>query len=614
MTADEPSVLTIDMGGDFTLRKVSGQKAIDNDISHMPYKELSFFHPEGSTKHGHSWIYIQGDRPVPDPKRVFGREKELKNIENFLKDKTTLVITGFHGVGKSTLASMFVDRMGESGDFAGIYWRKVNETTDISEIMGSFLKFIRKPVKDLEHYKIADQINLLFKELNQSSYLLVFDNFEILLDPQKNKPLKSKVGFSELIERANKNNIKSKILFTSWDSFASESGIKPFSYQIRGLDTSAGIQLLRREGLTESEAELNKPIELSGGHPLALILLAQLVRERAGALSFLLNDNSLWMGEEEGMAERILNKVYNERISEDERKLLQYVSIFRQPVPARAIAKIANDPVWTESRVEKIAWELCIKSLLQKKGENYWEETLISKYAGTRLSEKTRHHKLAYKYYLSFPLPARPAKKEDFQFLIEAHHYTCMAKEFDQAFKIISGNNLEEQLDNWGNYTVLIDLYSEMLPENYGSDILVKDVEAHGLILGNLGTAYRKLGELRKAIEYYEQALEIIPESENRSVEGILLGNLGLSCRKLGELRRAIEYYEQALKIAKESRSRNEEGTLLGNLGTAYYNLGKPGKATDYYEQSLSLGKEIEDQNIISFCKRSLEALKYSKK
>ena len=151
--------------------------------------------------------------------------------------------------------------------------------------------------------------------------------------------------------------------------------------QIRGLDTSAGIMLLRREGLNKSEDELKKVIKLCGGHPLALILLAHLTKDVKGTLSTLLNHSSFWVGGEEKLLENILNLVYNHRFSEDERKILQYLSIFRQPVPAEAIAIMANDPAWTESRVEEIAWNLCLKSLLQKSGENYWEEAVISNYA-----------------------------------------------------------------------------------------------------------------------------------------------------------------------------------------------------------------------------------------
>ena len=539
-------------------------------------------------------VYTQGFRPVIDPKKIFGREKDLEKIENLLEANSALVITGLRGTGKSILTSMFIDRIEKTGKFADIYWRKVDETTDISDIISSFFTVIGKPVKNLERSKIPDQIYYLFQELNEASYLLILDNFEIILDPQTNKPLESKVGFSELIENAKENCTKSKVLFTSWDSLASERGIRPFSYQIKGLDESASILLLKREGVDEPEAELKKAVELSGGHPLALILLAQLVSGGAGRLSVLLKEDSLWRGE---VAENIFNKVYTERLSEDKRKLLQYVSVFRQPVPSKAISKVANDHVWTESIIEQIAWKLYLKSLLQKKDENYWEESLVSKYTGTHVSNKFKLHKLAYEYYLSLPIPEKPTKKEDIQYLIEAHYHACMAGEYDQAFNIIFDKNLHEYLDLWGNYTVLVDLYSKLLPDDhFGTEILLKDKRNHGIVLGNLGLAYRDLGETRKAIEYYKQALKIAKEIGDRQNEGIWLGNLGSAYSDLGETRKAIEYYEQALKIAKEIGDRRREGIWLGNLGSAYSDLGETRKAIEYYEQALKIAKEIEDR------------------
>ena len=110
---------------------------------------------------------------------------------------------------------------------------------------------------------------------------------------------------------------------------------------------------------------------MSGGHPLALILLAQLVIEEADTLSTLLNDDSLWNTKKGEVAENIFNKVYNERLSEDERKLLQYLSIFRQPVPAKAIIAIANHSEWSESKVKRVSLSLTRKSLLQKEDENW---------------------------------------------------------------------------------------------------------------------------------------------------------------------------------------------------------------------------------------------------
>ena len=91
-------------------------------------------------------------------------------------------------------------------------------------------------------------------------------------------------------------------------------------------------------------------------------------------------------------------------------------------------------------------------------------------------------------------------------------------------------------LDLWGNYTLLIDLYSKLLPEDHlGNEILLEDKGNHGAILGNLGIAYNNLGDPRKAIEYYEKALKIAQEIGDRRGEGNQLGNLGLAYSDLGD-------------------------------------------------------------------------------
>ena len=76
-----------------------------------------------------------------------------------------------------------------------------------------------------------------------------------------------------------------------------------------------------------------------------------------------------------------------------------------------------------------------------------------------------------------------------------------------------------------------------------------------------MGMIYADLGEARKAIEYYEQALAIAREIGDRRGEGASLGNLGRAYADLGDARKAIEYYEQALAIAREIGDKRDEGT-----------------------------------------------------
>lgn len=125
----------------------------------------------------------------------------------------------------------------------------------------------------------------------------------------------------------------------------------------------------------------------------------------------------------------------------------------------------------------------------------------------------------------------------------------------------------------------------------------IGDRHGEGAALGNLGSAYYSLGEVQKAIELYEKALVSAREIGNRRNEGNWLGNLGLTYADLGEVKKAIEFHEQALTIYREIGDRRGEGIALGNLGNAYYSMGEVQKAIEFYEEALVIDREIGDRH-----------------
>ncbi len=318
------------------------------------------------------------------------------------------------------------------------------------------------------------------------------------------------------------------------------------------------------------------------------------VKGGAETLPSVLKDDTLWKGE---VAENILDKVYKERLSEEERKLLQYVSLYRETIPLKAIVSVAHDPTWTEAFVKKIALGLTLKSLLQKTGENYWEESLIHSYAYNKLADRVERHKLACSYYLTLKQPEKRTKKDDVQPLIEAHYHACMAKEYDQAARIIFDKNLYEDLDRWGEYGTLIELYSGVLPKD-SDEPLLSDKQTHSSVIGNLGNAYSDLGQVEKAIQYYEKALAIAQEIGDRRNEGNWLGNLGLAYSDLGQVEKAIQYYEKALAIAQEIGDRRGEGAWLNNLGVVFKDEKKYKEALACYLLARDIRTQIKDPNL----------------
>jgi tetratricopeptide (TPR) repeat protein len=114
--------------------------------------------------------------------------------------------------------------------------------------------------------------------------------------------------------------------------------------------------------------------------------------------------------------------------------------------------------------------------------------------------------------------------------------------------------------------------------------------------LNRLGIANADLGDPRRAVEFYEQALEIVRETGDRSVEGAALGNLGAAYYALGDPRRAVDFYEKQLVVVREIGDRRGEANALNNLGMALKNLGEPHRAIALHEQALAVVREIGDR------------------
>ena len=125
---------------------------------------------------------------------------------------------------------------------------------------------------------------------------------------------------------------------------------------------------------------------------------------------------------------------------------------------------------------------------------------------------------------------------------------------------------------------------------------LRRDRRGEAKVLGNLGLAHADLGDVRKAIELYEQQLVIAREIGDRRGEGNALMNIGIAHKDLGDARKAIELHEQVLPIFREIGDRRGEGSALGNLGNAHADLGDARKAIEFYQQHAAIAHEIGDR------------------
>ena len=72
------------------------------------------------------------------------------------------------------------------------------------------------------------------------------------------------------------------------------------------------------------------------------------------------------------------------------------------------------------------------------------------------------------------------------------------------------------------------------------------------------------------------------------------MGNLGLAYSDLGETRKAIEYYDQALKISREICDLKSEGNHIFNKGCLLYRLKQNAEAIGLAKKALTIFEQIE--------------------
>ncbi|MEP6516674.1 CHAT domain-containing protein [Microcoleus vaginatus] len=102
------------------------------------------------------------------------------------------------------------------------------------------------------------------------------------------------------------------------------------------------------------------------------------------------------------------------------------------------------------------------------------------------------------------------------------------------------------------------------------------------------------ISHFREALQSWEQALTIYREIGDRAGEANYFGNLGIAYRFLGQSHRAIEFLEQSLDISREIGDRVGEAHSLGNLGNAHQSLEQYHRAIEFHQQSLDISREIE--------------------
>jgi len=112
------------------------------------------------------------------------------------------------------------------------------------------------------------------------------------------------------------------------------------------------------------------------------------------------------------------------------------------------------------------------------------------------------------------------------------------------------------------------------------------------MALTGRGDSYELLGEFQEALNDKEQALSIFRSGKWRmDYEFGVLADLGHLREEISDPQKALDYYDQALELARSHGEHGLEGRMYSVAAGAYARTGEKDKALEYYSKSLALAK-----------------------
>ena len=275
--------------------------------------------------------------------------------------------------------------------------------------------------------------------------------------------------------------------------------------------------------------------------------------------------------------------------------VMQALAVFPAPVSAVGVDFLLR-PVDPTTDAAPILTRLVRRQMVRFQDARYYLHPLDREYARAMLSVGDPGDSLtvftltglqarAADYYAQIRTPRDSWRTlEDVRPQLAEFELRCDSGDNDTAATVLQDIDFG-YLRTWGHYRTLVELHRRIRGR-------ITDPVLNIIHLIHLGLCHYSLGEYRRAIDLYTQALAIARETGYRLGESAGLGNLGICHRCLGEYPQAIDLYTQTLAIARETGTQQDEGTTLGNLGICHVSLGEYRRAIDLTTQALAIARE----------------------
>ncbi|MBK8551580.1 MAG: tetratricopeptide repeat protein [Ignavibacteria bacterium] len=550
-----------------------------------------------------------------------GREDEMKQVKDLLKQTHLLTLTGSGGVGKTRLAMQIAADVIDDFDH-GVWIAELSpvfEPEILPNVIMKVLGLMEEPNRNTG--------DTLCDYLKDKKLLIILDNCEQLVD-----------HCAALAEKLLRNSPGLKIIATSREALrcAGEQthNVLSLNVPVPGVENSIeklaqfeAVRLFIETAMAvDSEFRINKnnaPAIAAicyqlDGIPLAIelaaarikILSAEKIHERLGDRFNLLTGGKRTALPRQKTLKALVDWSYD-LLTEEEKILWRRLSVFSGGWTMEAAEEVCSDQNFKKEGMLELLNQLTSKSIIiyERENERYRILETLKQYGKDKLKEAKETEEILSKHLNYFMGLAEAAEQKlygkDAQVWIEKLESDHVNLQSGIDWSLSGGDRekgirLAESLwyfwDIRGHYSIGIILMQKFLDN-------AQDMSKSSLrkLLSRTGALTSNRGEFVNAVNFLEAGLKSSREINDKHNISFTLSRLGMTEQSRGNFEKAQKYHEESLALSRDSGKISESGDTLSQMGRLAYDRGNYDEAHKFYTKSLDLLRETGDKSRIAF-------------